>query len=62
MKKTLFVLSGFSLALVMSLSFFFTIYYLLEVNTIIGVSVSLLVMLTTLLLVTDKNFIQDIEE
>ncbi len=62
MKKTLFVLSGFSLALVMSLSFFFTIFYLLEVNTVIGVSVSVLVMLCTLLLITDKNFIQDIEE
>jgi len=62
MKKTLFVLSGYSLALIMSLSFFFTIFYLLEVNTVIGIAVSVFVMLSSLLLITDKNFIQDIEE
>jgi len=62
MKKAFFVFSGYSLALVLSLSFFFTIFYLLEVKTVMGVALSVFVMLTSLLLLTDKGFVQDIEE
>lgn len=62
MKKIFILFSFYSLALFLSLSFFFTIYYLLEVNAVIGVSISVFFMLTAAMLVSDKEFIQDVEE
>ncbi|MFK7807313.1 MAG: hypothetical protein AB8F74_05855 [Saprospiraceae bacterium] len=62
MKKIFILFSFYSLALFLSLSFFFTIYYLLEFNAVIGVSVSAFFLLITAMLVSDKEFIQDIEE
>ncbi len=62
MKKAFFIFSGYTLALVFSLSFFFTIFYLLEVSPVIGIAVSVLVMLTSFLLVMDNGFIADVEE
>jgi len=62
MKKIFILFSFYSLALFLSLSFFFTIYYLLEAHAVIGVSISVFFLLTTAMLVSDKEFIQDVEE
>jgi hypothetical protein len=62
MKKLFILFSFYSLALFLSLSFFFTIYYLLEVNAVIGIAVSVFFLLITAMLVSDKEFVQDVEE
>ncbi|HHS96202.1 MAG TPA: hypothetical protein ENJ45_06385 [Phaeodactylibacter sp.] len=62
MKRLFLICSFYSLALFLSLSFFFTIYYILNVNAVAGVAVSGFILLVVGILVADDNFVQDIQE
>lgn len=62
MRKSFLAFFFFSLIVLLSISFFASIIYLLEAKVVLGVVVSVLFLLTTYMVVSDKEFIKDIEE
>ena len=62
MKKTLLSISAYLLSILLGLSFFFMLFSLLKFNYFIGFTLVALLVLTTVFLILDPDFIQESEE
>lgn len=61
MKKAFLTISAYSLSLLMSVSFFLFLFQIFAFNHFIGIGIVLLLILTSVILITDKDFIQEAE-
>ena len=62
MKKIFYSLSALFIATLLSVSFYFMLFNLFAYNSIMGLSLLTIVILISITLVSDKDFIQEVEE
>jgi len=61
MKKVFLIISTYSISLLIGISFFAFLFKIFSFNYLIGLAIVSLLVLTSVLLVTDKDFIQEAE-
>jgi len=61
MKKVFLTISAYSFSILISISFFLFLFQVFVFNHFIGTGIVLLLILTSVLLITDKDFIQEAE-
>lgn len=61
MKKIFLTTSAYSLSVLMSISFFLFLFNIFVFNHFIGTGIIVLLILTSVILVTDKDFLQEAE-
>jgi len=59
MRKIVYSLSAFTIVLMLSTSFYITLFLLFSLNTMAGISVLAFFIFLTVYLLTDAEFIQD---
>ena len=62
MKKTVYIISGYTLSLLLCLSFFFTLFYVYQINHLIGAGISIGLLLITAILLTDPEGLGEVME
>lgn len=62
MKKILYIISGYTLSLLLCISFFFTLFYILQANYLLGLTISTVLLLSTAILVTDPEGVGEVLE
>ena len=61
MKKIFLTTSAYSLSVLMGISFFLFLFNIFVFNHFIGTGIIVLLILTSVILVTDKDFLQEAE-
>lgn len=61
MKKVFLSFSALFLSILMSISFFLLLFKIFAFNYFIGTSIILLLIITSVILISDKDFIQEAE-
>ncbi len=62
MKKAFFAVSAYTLSLLISISFFIILFKILAFNYFVGMMIVSFMVLVSVMLIMDKDFIQDAEE
>jgi hypothetical protein len=61
MKKVFITISAYSISTLMSISFFVFLFQIFVFNHFIGIGIVLLLILTSVILITDKDFVQEVD-
>ncbi|MEL6865150.1 MAG: hypothetical protein AAFP19_12055 [Bacteroidota bacterium] len=62
MKKTMYIITGYTLALLFCLSFFFTMYVIFQYSWLIGGLITGLLVFTAFTLINDPDSYMEVEE